>query len=213
MKYLLAFLSVCLLFLSMSTMPSAQSFAAGSNPYCLGMTGKFTATNWPGGTIMVACAGDTGTAGCTGEIATLHPGDTFDFNNCTCPPYASESIFGKSGCLVVGSNLSIVQLSNGNRPVQGSTSLPPGCTINPAQPVACGSNGTVINAPFSISCTAPTPTPTPTRAPTPTPTPTRIPTPTPTPIPSATPTPSPTACPAPSQVLNVHIACPNCSGN
>lgn len=196
MKYLAFLISLGVLLLVVGGLATSHSFAAGSNPYCLGMTGKFTATNWPGGTIMVACAGDTGTAGCTGEIATLHPGDSFDFNNCTCPPYASESIFGKSGCLVVGSSLKITQLSNGNRPVQGSTSLPVGCTISPAQPVACGSNGTVINASFSINCTAPTPTPTPTRAPTPTP----------------THVPTPTACPAPSQVLNVHIACPNCSG-
>lgn len=186
--------------------PVTFADAAGSNPYCVGMSGKFTATNWPdpNTTIMVACAGDTGTAGCTGEVATLKPGQSFDFNNCTCPPYSSESIFGKSGCLVIGENLKVSTIANGNRPVSGSTSLPPGCTLNKPQPIACGINGDVINAPFTITCTA-SPTPTPTKKPTPTPTPKATPTPT------ETPTPTPSSCPVPKVVPNVRIKCPNCS--
>lgn len=214
MKYLTLLLLLISLLLPVSTVE-----AAGSNPYCVGMTGKFTATNWPGGSIMVACAGDTGGAGCRGEIATIKPGESFDFDNCTCPPYASESIFGKSGCLVIGESLKITQLSNGNRPVQGSTSLPAGCKLNKPQPIACGVNGDVINAPFSITCTAPSPTPTPSHTPTPipsrTPTPTRTPTPSPTPsptpTPTSTPTPTPSSCPVPSVVPNVRITCPNCA--
>lgn len=187
MKKLLFLLPLCMLIVTaILTWPTASN-AAGSNPYCVGMSGKFTAVNWPGGTIMVACAGDTGTAGCTGEIATLHPGDSYDFNNCTCPPYSSESIFGKSGCVVIGDSLKIVQLDNGNRPVQGSTALPKGCTLNKPQPIACGSNGTVIKGDFTITCPAPSPTP--------------------------TATPPPTSCPLPGRVLNVQISCPDCTVN
>lgn len=222
MKYvILLILLVSLIF------PITAVDAAGNNPYCVGMSGKFTATNWPGGSIMVACAGDSGSGGCRGEIATIKPGESFDFDNCTCPPYTSESIFGRSGCVVIGKSLKITQLSNGNRPVQGSTSLPPGCKLNKSQPIACGVNGDVIKAPFSITCTAPSPTPTkvptltPTKVPTPTPTkvptptPTKIPTPTPTnvptPTPTVTPTPTPYSCPVPTVVPNIHITCPNCA--
>lgn len=200
------------LFILSLILPTTTTYAAGSNPSCVGISGTFTATNWPGGTIDVACAGDTGPAGCRGEIATIKPGDSFDFNNCTCPPYASESIFGKSGCLVIGSNLTITQLSNGNRPVTGSTALPAGCTLNKPQPIACGSNGDVIKTPFSITCKAPIPSPTPTHTPTPIPTPTHTPTPTLTPIPAPpTQTPTPTACPTPGVVTNVKITCPTCA--
>ena len=219
MKYLTLIILLVTLFF-----PVTSVEAAGSNPYCVGMSGKFTATNWPGGSIMVACAGDSGSGGCRGEIDTIKPGESFDFDNCTCPPYTSESIFGKSGCLVIGNSLKITQLSNGNRPVQGSTSLPAGCKLNKSQPIACGVNGDVIKAPFSITCTAPSPSPTPsptptkkltptpthTPSPTPSPTPTPTPTSTPTPTPTVTPTPTPTSCPVPTVVPNIHITCPNC---
>lgn len=187
--------------------PPMKSQAAGSNPYCLGVSGSFSATNWPGGTIDVACAGDTGTAGCTGEITTIRPGQSFDFDNCVCYPYGTEGDNGttglKGGCVWVGRDLSIVQQANGNRIVKGDTSLPAGCTLNKPQPIACGSNGQIISSSFTITCQA-SPTPTPTKQPTPTPTPTRVPTPTPTRVPT------PSACPVPSQVQNVKVTCPNC---
>ncbi len=163
-----------------------RSYAAGSNPYCLGATGKFSAQYWPGGTIDVACAGDTGTAGCTGHVTTLSPGQSYDFNNCTCAPYGTEGDGGTKGltggCLWIGRDLYLAKQSNGNVLVKGDTSLPSGCVLQQSNPLACGSNGTVVYASFTLVCAAPPPTPTPTKAPTPTPT--AIP-------PTATPVPAP----------------------
>lgn len=204
MKYLSLFI-ISLVLITLLFTPPQQIQAAGSNPYCLGVTGTFSATNWPGGTIDVACAGDTGTAGCTGGITSIAPGQSYDFNNCTCAPYGTEGDNGttglKGGCIWVGKDLSLVKQANGNILVKGDTSLPAGCTLNKPQPIACGSNGQVISSPFSITCQA-SPTPTPTKKPTPTPT--KAPTPTP------TKKPTPTACPAPSQVENVKVTCPSC---
>ena len=210
MKYL-SLLFLLLTIITFSFFSSQKVLAAGSNPYCLGVTGTFSATNWPGGTIDVACAGDTGTAGCTGHVTTLQPGQSFDFNNCTCAPYGTEGDNGttglKGGCVWVGKDLTLSRQANGNILVKGDTSLPAGCTLNKPQPIACGSNGQVITSPFTITCQA---SPTPTKVPTPTPT--RTPTPTPTKVPTPTPTkiPTPTACPVPSQVQNVKVTCPNC---
>lgn len=209
MKYLtILLLIVALIAFSRFFLPQPIQ-AAGSNPYCLGVTGSFSATNWPGGTIDVACAGDSGTAGCSGHVTTLSPGQSFDFNNCTCAPYGTEGDNGttglKGGCVWVGKDLSLSKQANGNILVKGDTSLPAGCTLNKSQPIACGANGQVINSPFTITCQA-SPTPTPTTKPSPTPT--RVPTPTRTPTPTRVPTPS--ACPVPTQVLNVKVTCPNC---
>lgn len=201
MKYqqlFLFFILTILLFTTSAVL--TQTYAAGSNPYCLGATGKFNAQYWPGGTIDVACAGDGGTAGCTGHVTTLTPGQSYDFNNCTCAPYGTEGDGGtkglKGGCIWVGRDLYLSKQNNGNVLVKGDTSLPAGCRLVETNPIACGSNGTVINASFTIACAAPPPTPTPTRVP-PTPTPTKIP---PTPTPTAAPpvltfTASPTSLP------------------
>lgn len=212
MKYVFLLLVSTALSLTLIFTPTTPVQAAGSNPYCLGVTGTFTASNWPGGTIEVACAGDSGTAGCTGHIQTLQPGQSFDFNNCTCAPYGTEGDNGtrglEGGCIWVGKDLSLVKQSNGNIIVKGDTSLPAGCTLSKSQPIACGANGQVINSPITITCQA---SPTPTKVPTPTPT--KIPTPTPTKKPTPTPTkvPTPSACPVPSKVLNVKVTCPNCT--
>ncbi len=210
MKYI-GLITIIFILFFVSLFPSRQTLAAGSNPYCLGVSGTFSASNWPGGTIDVACAGDTGTAGCSGHVTTLSPGQSFDFNNCTCAPYGTEGDGGttglKGGCVWVGKDLTLAKQANGNILVKGDTSMPAGCTLNNPQPIACGANGQVISSPFSITCQAP-PTPTPTKVPTPTPT--KIPTPTPTKVPTPTSVPTPTACPAPSQVLNVKVTCPNC---
>ena len=179
--------------------PADKSYAAGSNPYCLGATGKFSAQYWPGGTLDVACAGDTGTAGCTGHVTTLSPGQSYDFNNCTCAPYGTEGDGGtrglKGGCIWIGRDLYLSRQSNGNILVKGDTSLPSGCVLQQSNPLACGSNGTVVYASFTLVCAAPPPTPTPTKAPTPTPT--KVPTPTPTKVPTPTPTKAPTPTPIP----------------
>lgn len=200
-------------------------YAAGSNPYCLGVSGKFNSDgNWPAGqTLDVACAGDSGTAGCTGHKVTLSPGQSFDFNNCTCAPYGTEGDGGTKGllggCIHVGKSLQLVKQSNGNILVKGDTSLPVGCSLVGGNPVACGQNGQTIPGSFTLVCQAsptPTKTPTPTITKTPTPTATKTPTPTatrtPTPTMTGTPTPTPTipACPVPSPVVNVRINCPNC---
>lgn len=234
-KYLiLFFLSLPLVFIlrSPQEVTNVSTDAAGSNPYCLGASGTFTASNWPAGqTIDVACAGDTGSAGCTGNITTLRPGQSYDFSNCTCAPYGTEGDGGvrglTGGCLHVGRDLRLAPQNNGNILVLGDTSLPSGCTLQGGNPIACGANGNVVTKNINIVCNAPTPTPT-TRVPTPTRTitptrtptqpvsitPTRTPTRTPTGtlIPSATRTPTPTVtvCPVPDQVVNVRIECPFC---
>lgn len=206
--------------------------AAGSNPFCLGISGKFTAVNWPAGqTIDVACPGDwNGTAGCVGEKTTLRPGQSYDFNNCTCggPGVIGDNGngIGPSGCIIVGKSLRIVRQNTGNNIILGDKSMPAGCTLQGGNPIACGSNGQVVTQPFTIVCEAPTPTRTltPTRTPTPSPSPTRTPTPSPSPSPTLTPTRTPTptltptltptppisGCPVPAQVLNVRIVCPFC---
>lgn len=199
---------------------SSSVDAAGANPYCLGASGTFIASNWPAGqTIDIACAGDTGTAGCRGEIATLSPGQSYDFNNCTCAPYGTEGDGGTTGltggCLFVGRDLRLAPQNNGNVLVLGDTSLPPGCTLQGGNPIACGSNGQVISRNISIVCNAPTPTPTtpvPTATRTPTPSLTTTPTLTPTGTltPTLTPTVTPSSCPVPEEVLNVRIECPFC---
>lgn len=200
MKYRLRTMVIIASFFMILT-PS-ESYAAGLNPYCLGASGKFSAQYWPGGTIDVACAGDTGSGGCTGGITTLSPGQSYDFNNCTCDPYGTWGDNGttglKGGCIWIGRDLRIEQQANGNRLVKGDTTLPSGCKLQQSNPIACGGNGTTINASFTIVCAAPPPTPTPTKAPTPTPT--RIPTPTPTRKPTPTPTRVPTATPTPTRV-------------
>lgn len=192
-------LLIIMVLLGAFVFPTDVAAQSVSNQYCLGIYGRFSATNWPGGTIDVGCSGDTGTAGCTGAVTSLSPGQSFSFGNCTCPPFAD-------GCLKVGKKLQITQQADGNRPVTGDFSLPAGCQLTTA--LACGVNGNVVVGSFNISCSAsPTPTkpptPTPTRTPTPRPssTPTPRPTNTPTPRPSSTPTPtkpnSPTSTPTP----------------
>lgn len=184
--------------------------AAGSNPYCLGVSGTFIASNWPAGQkIDVACAGDSGTAGCRGEITTLSPGQSYDFNNCTCAPYGTQGDGGTTGltggCIFVGRDLRLAPQNNGNVLVLGDTSLPAGCTLQGGNPIACGSNGQVISRNISIVCDAPTPTPT-----TPAPTATRTPTPSPSVTVTPTVSPTPSSCPVPEEVLNVRIDCPFC---
>jgi hypothetical protein len=143
MKYLLPII----ILLGLSIFFPAPSYATHViNQFCVGMYGSFSATNWPGGTIDVACDGDTGTAGCLGSVQTLSPGQSFDFANCTCPPFSD-------GCLKVGKDLRIEQLANGNRKVVGDFSLPTGCQLESA--LACGVNGNVVQGSFRIVCEEP----------------------------------------------------------
>ena len=181
-----------------------------TNSACRRIKGTFTATNWPGGKIMVGCSGDSGTGGCTGGVTSVSPGGSFDLPLCTCGAFTggTPGVVNK-GCLAIGKNLYLrtPTSSDGRMPILGDTSVPAGCTLVGGNGIACGGNGVTVTANFTISCQA---SPTPTKVPTPTPT--KVPTPTPTKVPTPTPTkvPTPSACPVPPQVLNVKVTCPNC---
>lgn len=207
---------------------------------CLHMYGTFSATDWPANVkIAVACKGDNGPAGCTGNYAEIYPGESFNFPNCSCPPFAS-------GCLDIKTDINAMSCTVYGIPLEG--------------PLACGTNGDNIDNSFHVTCPAPPPVcnrycdttsgttceaggktyypatekcttngvdsynplpcgtapdsgpirPSCEIAPTPTAVPTPIPTKIPTPIPTKIPTPT-TFCPVPAKVLNVHIDCPTCS--
>jgi len=97
---------------------------------CLTIKGKFTATNWTGGSVTVSCQGDSGPSGCTGESQTVQPGGSYELKKCSCPPYAD-------GCLKV----------------QGT---PNACSLSDISKY-CGTNKNKITGDFQISCPAPTP--------------------------------------------------------
>lgn len=106
-----------------------QVFATHGRLNCVGMYGTVSSSgDFPAGQkIKVWCGGDTGPSGCVGSEAFLSPGESFDFDNCSCPPYAS-------GCLNV-------------------ESVPSDCSANYDQ--ACGSNNdTPMSKDISISCAA-----------------------------------------------------------
>lgn len=105
---------------------------------CLRMTGTFTAdNNWPGGTVHISCRGDDfpGISNCTGDSKDISPGETFDFQNCSCIADGSGE-----GCLHVDS-------------------VPAQCTSSTQSSPICGTNGNTLPADFTVSCQAP-PTPT-----------------------------------------------------
>lgn len=147
-----------------------QSFAS-----CLEVSGSFSATNWPGGNIKVACAGDNGTAGCTGKVVSIAPGQGYHFYNCVCDPWGMDMVNGgqgyQSGCVWVGTGLYLSTQDFGggniNYVVLGSRSMPSGCTLNRTNGFACGTNGDRTFGNFTINCIGPTPTPTPNPTPTP----------------------------------------------
>lgn len=180
--------------------------------HCLGITGKFSALNWVGGSVMVGCDGDAGKY-CKGQLATIKPGETYKLTKCSCPPYAD-------GCIKFGKKLTLVNNSAGRPRVKVVEKISNKCTLTHKNNV-CGTNGNVIDVDFKISCNVPTFTPTNTSTPTltqtptptntPTPTPTSTPTPTPTPTPISTLTPIPSSCPVPNPVTNIKITCPNCN--
>lgn len=184
-------------------------------PNCLGMTGTFSAENWPVNAdnnprqVRVYCYGDSniiwppdapagtphtdgtvlGPALCRGSEAWVIPGQEFKLKNCSCPPYAD-------GCFKVDIP-------------QDLYNAPNSCQIATNIAGYCGSNNMSIDVDFGIGCKViPTATPTtPPNVPTNTPSPTRVPT--PTPGPNSTPTPT-LACFPPPTVPNVQVECPFC---
>ncbi len=91
---------------------------------CLKMNVNIQATNWPGGTVNVSCAGDNGPSGCVGSSNSGTPGQTVPLDKCSCPPYAD-------GCL--------------------QASFPAQCTEVISGP-RCGTNGNVIDPTITVNC-------------------------------------------------------------
>ncbi len=121
----------------------ADSARANHNrPNCLGMYGTVQGVNYSGGQIKVSCGGDAGPSGCTGNSAMLSPGQSFHFDNCSCPPYTD-------GCLKV-------------------ENVPWLCSAG--YDMACGTNGQVLRKDITLSCLLP-PSASPTSTPTPVPIP------------------------------------------
>ena len=188
---------------------------AALDPYrsrCVGIQGKFTATNWSGGPIQVGCGGDDGLAvsdpsqKCTGEIQTIRPGETYRLTKCSC--------FGTDkGCLKKGKELKFLPVDvNGYKKVRIVSRIADmnvfknnSCTVTKTANV-CGSNGQRISKNIVIACEAKSLVTTSTPAP-----PEAITSPTPTPTLPPGVSPTPPYCPLPTKVENVKIDCPNCN--
>lgn len=195
---LLFFIIISALFL-VGGIKTAQAAFDPWRPLCVGIQGKFVATNWKGGPIQVGCVGDDGGATsnpaqrCTGQvIKDVRPGETFKLTKCSC--WGSNK-----GCLKVGKELKLNPLnSNNRRTITVVKSIKDiayfksnSCTINSARiSNYCGANGAhLLDKNIRITCQVP-PSSVPTRNP------------------SQTPTPS--VCVGPEPVANVKVTCPNC---
>jgi hypothetical protein len=195
MKYLIFIFGVFSLIAGafmFSNLNKASAQQTEFNPYrrlCVGIQGRFVATNWKGGAIEVGCAGDDGGAApsqsqaCTGEVQRVRPGERFRLTKCSC--------FGSDrGCLKIGKDLRLEPLNSNNRKpitvVQRIDEMPVfkanNCRRTRTGEV-CGSNGDRIQAGVRITCDAPE---------------------------TKTPTPTGQVCPVPGKVQNVKITCPTC---
>lgn len=124
MKFFSIILSFFVLLLILALFPPITNAQNTAN--CLKMDVKIEASNWPGGTVNVWCAGDTG-QNCTGSNKSGTPGETVQLDRCSCPPYAD-------GCL--------------------EASFPAQCTEVISGP-RCGTNGNTINPTITVNCPAP----------------------------------------------------------
>ncbi len=101
---------------------------------CMTITGSVSLNSgqWPAGAggLQLACAGDNpvGPSNCAGSSATVRPGQSFNFPNCSC---------------LAGPCLSIA-----------SASVPAGCSFESSVNF-CGQNGDTVQAPIKLNCPTP----------------------------------------------------------
>ncbi len=158
-KYFVTF-SLILFSSFLSFMFSIKVVYAEKLQNCTELKGTISVTDWPAGaTIDVACSGDQGPSGCHGQVQKgLKSGDSFDLNQCTCPPYGD-------GCLKVGTNLSLSEPHDSeNGPivdVVGDIGVIPGSCSLDSTAGFCSTNyidaGDVPNFNVTGSCPKPAP--------------------------------------------------------